>query len=310
MSNEQGLLRNTRLIRSLHYFEAVARHQSVKRAADELGVSQSAVSHQLRELTTALGEQLFGRAGRGITLTPTGRRLADKLAVTFSGLQSSLDDIVGSGRQVLRVAVCSSFGPGWLIPRLASFYAAHPEIELQLRLYAQDPEQTAQVADAFVTAQDVKPGFAAIHILDEMLVAVAAPQLTGPAPAGRFPLITTDIEADRLGQDWHSYCALTGVSLDTLRAGSFVQCSHYMLALEMARAGLGIALVPDFLARRDIAAGVVRYFDRTLLPAQRRYHLCFKKSRAQEPELRALVQWLKAECAPRSVSRLAREAGL
>ena len=309
MSKEQGLLRNARLIRSLHYFEAVARHQSVKLAAEELGVSQSAVSHQLRDLTMALGEQLFNRAGRGIALTATGQRLADKLAVTFSGLQSSLDDIVGSGRRVLRLAVCSSFGPGWLIPRLAGFYAANPAVELQLRLYAQDPDQTAQVADAFVTAQEVKPGFAAIHILDEMLVAVAVPQLKSQVTGGRFRLITTDIDADRLGQDWRGYCALTGVNLEALRAGSFLQCSHYMLAQEMACAGLGIALVPDFLARRDIEAGNLRYFDRTLLASGRRYHLCFKKSRAQEPEIRALVQWLKAECAPRTVARLARNSG-
>ena len=125
MNKDQGPLRNARLIRGLHYFEAVARQKSVKLAAEELGVSQSAVSHQLRDLTDALGEQLLTRAGRGIALTETGRRLAEQLATTFSGLQSSLDDIIGMSRPALRLAVCSSFGPGWLIPRLPGFYAAH-----------------------------------------------------------------------------------------------------------------------------------------------------------------------------------------
>jgi len=74
MNRENGPLRDARLIRSLHYFEAVARHGSLKLAAEELGVSQSAVSHQLRDLTTTLGEQLFIRAGRGIALTDTGMR--------------------------------------------------------------------------------------------------------------------------------------------------------------------------------------------------------------------------------------------
>lgn len=307
MNKEQGPLREPRLIRSLHYFEAVARHQSLKLAAEELGVSQSAVSHQLRELTTALGESLFIRAGRGIALTPTGQRLAERLAATFSGLQSSLDDIVGSSRPSLRLAVCSSFGPGWLIPRLASFYAANPGINLQLRLYAQDPEQTAQVADAFVTAQDLKPGFSAVHVLDEMLVAVAAPGL--PSVGGRHALITTDITPGQLGKDWHDYCAATGRSLESLRAGNLLECSHYMLAIDMARAGLGLALVPDFLARRDIAAGLVRLFDRTLMPSGRRYHLCYKKSRAQDPDIRTLVQWLKAERAPRALASLAHKSG-
>jgi LysR family glycine cleavage system transcriptional activator len=309
MNREHGLLRDARLIRSLHYFEAVARHQSLKLAADELGVSQSAVSHQLRELTSALGEQLFSRAGRGIALTPTGLRLAEKLAATFSGLQSSLDDIVGSSRPSLRLAVCSSFGPGWLIPRLPSFHAAHPGISLQLRLYAQDPEQTAQVADAFVTAQELKPGFTAVHVLDEMLVAVAAPQLQATAPGGPWPLVTTDIGPADLGQDWRRYCEATGHDLDGLQAGRFLECSHYMLALELARAGLGVALVPDFLARRDIEAGNLRPVDRALVPSGRRYHLCFKKSRAQDPAIRALLQWLKAERAPKAIAGTARKTG-
>lgn len=309
MNKEQGPLRDARLIRSLHYFEAVARHQSLKRAAEELGVSQSAVSHQLRELTRALGEQLFTRAGRGIALTPTGRRLADRLAVTFSGLQSSLDDIVGSSRAALRLAVCSSFGPGWLIPRLSSFYGTNPEITLQLRLYAQDPEQTTQVADAFITAQELKPGFSAVHVLDEKLVAVAPPQLQAAAPGGFHPLITTDIAPETFGRDWLDYCATAGRSLGSLQAGRFLECSHYMLALEMARAGLGLALVPDFLARRDIEAGAVRYFDRALIPSGRRYHLCFKKSRAQDPDIQALVRWLRAERAPRSVVSIAQKSG-
>lgn len=309
MNRENGPLRNARLIRSLHYFEAVARHGSLKIASEELGVSQSAVSHQLRDLTTTLGEQLFIRAGRGISLTETGRQLADKLATAFSGLQASLDDIIGSGRPSLRLAVCSSFGPGWLIPRLASFYALNPTISLQLRLYAQDPEQTADVADAFVTAQEVKPGFVAVHLLDEMLVAVMPPRPHGAAAGESLPLITTDVMPDRFGQEWLDYCAVTGRNMDVLKSGRFLECSHYMLAVEMARAGLGLALVPDFLARRHVEAGGLSYFDRTLMPSGRRYHLCFKKSRVQDPEVRALVQWLKAERAPKPVETLAQKNG-
>jgi LysR family glycine cleavage system transcriptional activator len=202
---------------------------------------------------------------------------------------------------VLRLAVCSSFGPAWLIPRLSSFYASHPEVELQLRLYAQDPEQTAEIADAIITARDVRPGFTAIPIMDEMLMAVSA--LTGMAGAGRQRLITTDIPPGTLGQDWLNYCRATGREIAELQEGPFLQCSHYVLALEMARAGLGMALVPEFLARRDLESGALHRFDRTLLPAGRRYHICFKQSRRADPQIRAMVQWLKAERAPRPLPR-------
>ncbi|MFN4143522.1 MAG: LysR family transcriptional regulator [Aestuariivirga sp.] len=297
-------MHNSRLMRGLHYFDAIARHRSVKGAAEELGVSQSAVSHQMRELTEALGEQLIARAGRGIELTATGQKLAEKLGLVFSGLQSSLEDVIGGSRATLRLAVCSSFGPGWLIPRLASFFAAHPQIDLQLRLYAQDPEQTDQVADAFVTALPVKPGFTAFHIVDEQLVPVRASGAPTNARQKRLPLITTDLEDGRLGEDWLAYCNLTGLKLSELQAGNFLQCTHYLLALEMARAGLGVALVPDFLAAREVEAGSVAYFDRTLMPSGRRYHLCFKNSRAQQDELRLLAQWMKSEKAKERAIRL------
>lgn len=300
MTNPTLNRRNTSLMRGLHYFEAVARHQSVKLAAAELGVSQSAVSHQLRELTESLGEQLIFRSGRGIALTPTGQRLSEKLAVTFSGLQSSVEDIVGnggSGGKVLRLAVCSSFGPGWLIPRLPQFFAAHPDVDLQLRLYSQDPEQTDQVADAFVTALAVRPGFAAVHIIDEMLVAVQAPGKTSSR------LITTDIDEGNLGRDWMDYCLHTGMGLGALQTGAWLQCTHYVLALEMAKAGLGVALVPDFLARRPIEEGSLAYFDRTRMSAGRAYHLCFKTSRSHEAEIRKIALWLKDQAAAKPVEK-------
>lgn len=296
-------VRNSRLIRGLHYFEAVARHRSVKAAAEELGVSQSAVSHQIRDLTEALGEQLIVRVGRGIDLTPTGHRLAEKLGLVFSGLQSSLDDVIGGNRRTLRLAVCSCFGPGWLIPRLAGFYAAHPDIDLQLRLYAQDPELTDQVADAFVTAIPVRPGFAAVHVIDEHLVAVQARGLQEKGETAAR-LITTDIDEGKMGQEWIDYCAATGLHLADIQAGSWIQCTHYTLALDMAKAGLGVALVPDFLAAREIEAGAVAYFDRRSVPSNRRYHLCFKKTRAGEDEIKALAQWMKSERAPQPSIRL------
>lgn len=300
----QVQVHQSRLLRGLHYFEVVARHLSVKAAAEELGVSQSAVSHQMRDLTEALGEQLIVRAGRGIELTVTGQKLAEKLGLVFSGLQSSLEDVIGSRREILRLAVCSSFGPGWLIPRLAGFFKSHPEIDLQLRLYAQDPEQTDQVADAFVTAQPVKPGFTAHHIMDEQIIAVHARGVRTTADKSQVRLITTALESGKLGEDWLYYCKVVRPKLVELQSGAFIQCSHYLLALEMARAGLGIALVPDFLAAREVEAGSIEYFDRTVVPSGRRYHLCFKKSRAQQDELKKLAQWMRAETVKERAIRL------
>ncbi len=298
--------RNTSLMRGLNYFEAVARHQSVKLAAAELGVSQSAVSHQLRELTEALGEQLVERAGRGIGLTSTGERLAARLAVAFAGLQSSVDEIVGGSRRALRLAVCSSFGPGWIIPLLQDFCDTYPGIDLQLCLQAQDPEQTDQVADAFVTALAVRPGFAAVRIVEETLVAVHAPH--GPKAPRR--LITTELGEGTLGDDWQAYCRNARLRLSEVQKGSWLQCSHYLFAVDMAKAGLGVALVPDFLARHGIGEGTLAYFDKSRMPTGRVYHLCYKNQRAGEHEIKCLAAWIKAQAAAASVVKtLQRSAG-
>ena len=287
--------RDLSLTRGLQYFEAAARLQSVKHAAAELGISQSAVSHQLRQLTESLGEQLLVRTGKGIALTPAGQRLAEKLTSTFDGLQTAVAEIVGTGRQTLRLAVCSSFGPGWLIGRLDSFLLACPGVDLQLKLYSQDPELTDQVADAFVTALPLQPGFAGVHVLDEMLTAVHAPRRVDAGERGLHRLITTDVDARNLGEDWLDYCAHAGLALDDIQQGPWLQCTHYMLAFEMAKAGLGVALVPDFLARRDVASGLLARFDKTLLPSGRSYHLCYKQSRAQERGIQALGHWFKSQ---------------
>jgi LysR family transcriptional regulator, glycine cleavage system transcriptional activator len=283
--------RNASIMRGLQYFEAVARNKSVRAAAEELGVSQSAVSHQLRELTKVLGEQLLVRSGRGVAVTPVGQQLAERLFSTFASLQTSLEDIVGGGRQLLRLAVCSSFGPSWLVPRLGNFLAANPGIDLQLHLYAQDPHLSQQVADAIISALPLAPGYSAIPILDEMLVAVHAPG----GGKGRQRLITTDIDLRVLGKDWLDFFAHTGMRREDVQEGQWLQCTHYLLALEMARAGLGIALVPDFLAERDIQERSLAFFESTRVPSRRAYQLCFKHSRRHEAGIKALASWVKVE---------------
>lgn len=285
--HQRPSLRNPRLLRCLHYFEAVARLRSVARAAEEIGVSSSAVSHQLRELSALLGEGVVVKAGRGIALTAAGQRLAARLGEAFSDLDRMVSEVVGQGTQRLRVAVCSSFGPAWLSPRLPALARAHPEIDLELRLYTEDPEQTQGVADAIITARPVKPGFQSIALMDELLVAVRKAGSHGPTR-----LITTDLEDSVLGRDWKSFASLGG---HVEAEGGYLRCTHYLLALSMAKSGMGAALVPDFLAAEGLADGSLTLCDTLTVPAGRTYRMCFKNGRSQEPAVRAMAQWIKAQ---------------
>jgi LysR family glycine cleavage system transcriptional activator len=178
---------------------------------------------------------------------------------------------------------------------MEDFYRAHPEVRLDLRLYAENPLFSNSAADAYVVADELKPGYVAIPLKDEFLVAVEAPRSERATIAGaRRRLITTDVEPEKPGQDWVSFCRKVGLKLSEIQEGPFHRASHYMLALEMAKRGLGVALVPDFLASRDLSTGqVVRFNDRTT-PSGRTYHLCFKSSRAHEAKLMTLVHWFRS----------------
>jgi DNA-binding transcriptional LysR family regulator len=281
------------VLRSLQYFEAVARHRSVKLAAIDLGVTQSAVSHQLRRFSEAIGQQLVMKSGRGIALTPAGEKLGERLSVAFAGLDELVKDVVGDGQQVLQLAVCSSFGPGWLIEKLDDFYQTHPEIDLELLLHAQNPLFSNQVADAYIVADEVKPGYKAIPLKKETLMAVEAPASRQRARnSGKRRLITTDLERGRIGQDWVNFCRLSRSKLKDIQDGSFRLCTHYFLALELAKAGHGVALVPDFLAMREIRAGTVVLYHDARLPSGRTYRLCIKDTRTGEAKLKTLTNWL------------------
>jgi LysR family transcriptional regulator, glycine cleavage system transcriptional activator len=279
-------------MRTLQAFEAVSRHLSISKAAEELGVTQSAVSHQLRQLSEAVGEKLLARKGRNIELTAVGRRLATRLQSAFTQIDRSVSEVIGTDREVVRLAVCSSFAPGWLIGRLKGFFDSHPKVDLQLHMYAKDPALTDEVADAFVTTFPTEKGFWAMKLLPERLIPVA-PAALAMGHSNRLPLITTTLDPARLGGDWAAYCETAGLVLVELRSGPWLQVTHYVLALEMARAGLGVALVPDFLAASDLSRGNLRQPWPQALPTHEDYYMCVKASRRQEPPLRALAAWFR-----------------
>lgn len=283
-------------LRALQTFEAVSRHRSVSLAGDELGITQSAVSHQLRQLSESLGEKLLVRQGRGVTLTPAGIRLAERLQTAFSDIERSVSETIGGNRDVIRLAVCSSFAPGWLIPRMARLYDAMPNYDLQLRMHDRASELSDTVADAFITARPKDTGFISTYILPELLVAVCS---TGARPRYGLdlPLISRFMNPQNPGQDWKRFLAVTGSSLSERADQRWLYATHHIIALEMARAGLGAALVPDFLVARDLADGTLLRLHQDHMPTQDGYYFSIKESRSNEPGLEMLSRWLQAEIA-------------
>lgn len=281
-------------LRSLQVFEAVARNESITLAAKELKISPSAVSHQMRNLSKDIGERLFEKAGRQISLTPVGIRLAATLRGVFLQIDDTIMQDIGSPKSHIRLAVCSSFGPGWIIPRLKNLREALPSAEVELRMFANDPSLANTVADAFVTANRVVRGFSAVHLFDEELVPVSLnEQFEGQA------LITTSVDKDRYAEDWRAYASEHVLKLKQFDRKQFVPCSHYMFALELAKADMGIALVPDFLAREQTSVGPLRIMGGKTVKSGRSYNFVIKDARKDEPALFAMARWFAEQATSR-----------
>ena len=186
-------------LNSLRVFEAAARHQSFTVAAEELAVTQGAVSYQVRRLEGALGIDLFRRKTRQVALTVEGERLFRAVHRMLRDLDDEVRAISPrSDRMVLTVAVSTYVAARWLSPRLGRFFSAHPEITLRLQHSVNDPTFAVEDVDMAIRWGDGNwPGVVAELLLASPMMPVCAPGLTAGATSIRGPedLRRSDIAA-------------------------------------------------------------------------------------------------------------------
>jgi LysR family glycine cleavage system transcriptional activator len=251
---------------TLRTFEAVARNLSFTRAADELALTQSAVSHQIRALEDHLGASLFGRLHRGIELTSDGRVLLD-------GVRAGLDSVLLASERVrslrrvgvLTVAAPAAFATWWLVPRLGRFASLHPDIEV--RIAAMDGREPNLWRDGVDVAVVKRPAKLAdcdrveMPLLREIVFPVCAPSvLDGGTPLrslhdlAHHTLIESDTaEADDTEFTWSSWLSRFGLHREQIARQ--LRFSHFGLALSAAIDGLGIALGRSPMVDAELASG-------------------------------------------------------
>ncbi|WP_085904539.1 LysR substrate-binding domain-containing protein [Kiloniella majae] len=235
---------------AMRVFEAVARLGSVSLAASSLGVTQPAVSQQLRKLELYVGGSLTERVSTGITLTPRGTRLAERLSAGFRLLQEGMEEASGKGQVTL--AVLSSFAQRWLIPRMSGLQQQNPEIDLRLVTRATLPDLRRVEADlAIIPERMMGAGVEKIAIKNEKIFLmpddawlVLSPELQMKNPVRAAADISKHtlirIEESPRDQDWQFWMHKSGVEgVEPVSWQSFMNSSH---ALEAAVAGVGIAI--------------------------------------------------------------------
>lgn len=230
---------------SLRAFEAAARRLSFSLAAQELFVTQGAVSHQIHKLETDLGVVLFDRRARGVELTSEGHAYYARVHQAFALLRLGTEELRGRapGRTTLSVGVLASFATHWLAPRLATFSAAHPQIDLQLHSSIALADLGAGEVDLAIRyGRGGWPDVEARKLMPERLAPVCAPSLlaSGPPPRMpprtprellRFPLLSS---YSQYTFEWDAWAAHVGLDLGNTKR---VQLHDYNIVVEAAIAG-------------------------------------------------------------------------
>jgi LysR family glycine cleavage system transcriptional activator len=288
------MVRRLPSLNSLRAFEAAARLESLTLAAGELNVAQAAVSRHVRELETWLGTKLFHRTGRGVTLTDNGASLASELTGAFDRIAHAVDRFERPG-QKKRIVVSSdvSFAALWLIPRLKSFLAAHPDIELVV-----DPEPS--LVDYAKGEADIGirygmgnwKGVTAQKLFDARAAPVCTPRAWAASAVGHpSGLLSARLIREDVHDYWTEWLALAGVSSPGDIGGTQVRGE---MAIAAAEAGNGFAIADDIQAGDALMAGrLVRPFD-LRVGAAAYYLVHAEKVRLSKP-VDAFRTWLLAE---------------
>ncbi|KUZ79153.1 transcriptional regulator GcvA [Burkholderia ubonensis] len=282
-------------LNALRAFEVSARHLNFRAAADEIGVTQGAVAQQVRHLEDVLGLRLFERLPRGLALTHDGAAYFSDVQRALNAIADATDKLV-KRRATLTISTTPSFASKWLIPRLARFTDAHPDLDV--RVIADAQLATFRHDGVDLAIRYGKPPFGkslAAHLLFALdIYAVCSPLLLA-APAPLRALAGHVLLHD--GHDlWPEFLAALPepVDVDPHKGLRFNQTS---LAIDAAVAGQGIALATDPLVERDIAAGrLVKPFE-FAFPLSVGFYLVYPGERRDDDDLAVMRDWLIAQAA-------------
>lgn len=285
-------------LNTLRAFESAARHGSFLRAARELHVTPSAVSHQIRALEKFLGVALFRRDGRQVLLTREGETYLHSVREGLTLIAAATGRIANSRPGgVLTLSVAPSFANPWLAPRLADFQLRHPELEVRLSSTMDVVDFKKSDVDAAVRHGAGRwPGLATHRLFAEELIPVASPKLRVGRKSLKKP---TDLRAttllhvmNRLGE-WRVWLTAAGVTHIDAEAGPKFHTTP--LALESAIAGRGVAIADRRLVSDYLRSGkLVAPFD-LVLPRVYAYYLVYPEARANDPNIAVFREWLLAE---------------
>ncbi|MBY0572746.1 MAG: transcriptional regulator GcvA [Undibacterium sp.] len=290
-------------LNALKVFEVAARRLNFTRAAEELHVTNAAVSHQVKLLEDFLGLDLFQRSNNVLKLTEAGERYLPRIREGFKIFQQATDALLNDDNVLLRVGVPPSFGSKWLVPRLYRFLNRHPQVRVEIV-----SEVDRSYRDCDITIDFRRTQFADFRI--EPFIATEVFPVCSPALAKTLNL-PSDLTRQTLLHEvsavndpdypsWQSWFSTLGLSSDKEhRKGPMFTLA--LMALQAAIDGQGVALGQALLVEYDIAAGrLVRPFGTAVeTPLRLDYYLIYAADMKENPAFMAFHQWLVSEAQAR-----------
>lgn len=295
-------------LNAVRVFEAVARLGSFSRAAEELFVTQSAISHQVRNLEAWLGTPLLDRDGNKPRLRPHAADLGRALTLALADIDSACRQAMrANARPTLTVAVIPSVAICWLIPRLAEFRRLWPEIDtrIQYAIHGRDIDfGSVDVAVVYSEGPPALPGTRVVHFLPGESVPVCAGTVARDSPGIGTPagMIAAGLLHDTDQSGWQTWLAANGA--DPAEAENGPVFEDFNLLRAAALAGQGVAICPLAIIRDDLEAGRLVALSATAIRPEFAYYLVTRQaagSRAN-PAQAAFSDWLLSTVAPLPVA--------
>jgi len=284
---------------AIRAFEAAARLLSFTRAGEELGMTQAAVSYQIKLLEARLGEPLFVRRPREVALTEAGKRLAPRTSEAFDILRDTYARFTEGALTTLTISTMHTFASQWLAPRLGTFQLLHPEVAVRL-------ETTERLVDLATEGVDIAirsghgawPGLATYKLLDVRFTPMLSPRLAEsiggvhePEDILRLPLL------DPKDPWWVTWLTANNLPLDILTRQTAPSLNVQALDAAAAIEGHGVTLLTPAYFRRELADGRLIQPFKQVIDDGLGYWLAYHEGRRNVPKIKAFRDWIVAEAA-------------
>jgi LysR family glycine cleavage system transcriptional activator len=291
-------------LNGLRAFEAAARHLSFTNAAQELNVTQTAISHQIRRLEEELGIRLFIRQNRSLALTQQAAEYLPGIRAAFQDLRAATDRLLRTGSdRVLTVSTLTSLAVKWLLPRLAPFQEQHPDIDVRITTSTELVDFRNSNVDAAIRyGRGQWPGLRSDWLMAEDLFPVCSPELLKGERALRQPedlARTTLLHTSVTREDWRLWLTAAGLPVRIAESPGLTFDLAFM-TIQAAIDGLGVAMGHTAYVADDVAKGrLVVPFDITMPSAG--YYFVMPEDKVVTPAIGAFRDWLIATAKARPI---------